>query len=150
MDIPTFASSHLPNKTNSNTKLDCCVVILVLSHAMVLRVIYNFVTKRYSFLHRIHISSGSCLGSSFSFKDCPRGDWTGFDVSGHAFLLIHSIVHLIDMIEGIISSKERLPLAVDVGYSIYAVGLGLAWIGVLVRTCLNYHLYFMGFWEKGE
>lgn len=84
----------------------------------------------------VYASVGSCSDPhQLTFTGCKASGsdsvWSGFDISGHLFLLLHSSLVLIEEMNILLVSKSRIGLLVG-------LFLGL-WYMMMVVTCLYFH-----------
>jgi Inositol phospholipid synthesis and fat-storage-inducing TM len=102
-----------------------------------------------SFMRLVYISIGTCKMDGIAsrmnaipltYHECKQ-DWSGFDISGHVFILLHSSLVLVE---------ELRVLKVDFIVIQLFTGLFLVlWWIMMIVTCLYFHPIsevFVGFW----
>ena len=110
----------------------------------------------------LYTRSGSCIQQPTSnagtmvirtIAECKRygGSWSGFDISGHCFLLIHATLFILEELQDYCRRPPFRPSgqSLFLTYSrasvvAFALLLSVCWLGMLTVTCL----YFHTLWEK--
>ncbi|KAJ3319002.1 fat storage-inducing transmembrane protein 2 [Boothiomyces sp. JEL0866] len=84
--------------------------------------------------------TGTCSIEYSDIYACKNngGVWSGFDISGHCYLLIHSSLVILEEFKQLPKLKPEMnPIVAFVGIS--SCALLILWIIMLIATCLYFH-----------